>query len=100
VGLIQRAIEAEGISTISISLSRTITEKLKPPRALLVGFPLGHPMGNPFDRKVQRQILVDGLKYLNEIEKPGTIVDLTKTYRIKGGRCIFCKIKSDGICHP
>jgi D-proline reductase (dithiol) PrdB len=100
VGLIQRAIEAEGISTISISLSRTITEKVKPPRALLVAFPLGHPMGNPFDIKIQRQVLMDGLKSLKEIEKPGTIVDLTRTCGTKGGGCIFGSIKDEGICQP
>ena len=99
MGLIQRSIEAEGIPTISISLSRTITEKVKPPRALLVPFPLGHPMGAPLNRELQRQILMDGLKFLKEIEKPGMIVDLTKTYRIKGGECIFCKVKGEGICH-
>jgi hypothetical protein len=56
-------------------------------------------MGNPFDEKLQRQVLMDGLKYLKEIEKPGTIVDLTKTYGIKSGECIFCKAKGEGICH-
>ena len=99
MGLVQRAIETEGIPTISISLNRTITEKVRPPRVLLVGFPLGHPMGNPFDVKIQRQILMDGLKYLKEIEKPGTVVDLTKAYGVKGGECIFCKVKGEGISH-
>lgn len=98
MGLVQRAIEAEGIPTISISLNRTITEQVRPPRVLLVGFPLGHPMGNPFDEKLQRQVLMDGLKYLKEIVKPGTIVDLTRTYRTKGGGCIFGSIKGEGIC--
>ena len=44
---------------------------------------------------------MDGLKFLKEIEKPGMIVDLTKTYGIKGGECISCKVKvkDEGICH-
>ena len=92
MGLIQRAIEAAGIPTISISLNRTITEKVMPPRALLVGFPLGHPMGNPFDGELQRQILLAGLKYLKEIGDPGTIVDLTRTYGSDGRKCLLCKI--------
>lgn len=92
MGLIQRAIEAAGIPTISISLNRTITEKVKPPRALLVGFPLGHPMGNPFDGELQRQILLAGLKYLKEIDDPGTIVDLTKTYGSDGRKCRFGQV--------
>lgn len=81
-----------GIPTISISLNRTITEKVKPPRTLLVDFPLGHPMGNPFDKGLQRQILMEALKYLKEIIEPGTIVDLTKKYRLKGGKCSLCEV--------
>ena len=92
MGLIQRAIEAGGIPTISISLNRTITEKVKPPRALLVGFPLGHPMGNPSDEELQRQILLAGLKYLKEIGDPGTIVDLTKSYGDNGRKCLLCRV--------
>jgi hypothetical protein len=86
VGLIQRAIEAEGMSTISISLNRRITEKAKPPRALLVDFPLGHPMGNPFDQALQKKILAEALKQLRIIEKPGSIVDWTGIYGSKGGK--------------
>jgi hypothetical protein len=93
VGLIQRAIEAEGVSTISISLNRRITEKVKPPRALLVDFPLGHPMGTPFDCGLQRKILVEALMYLQVIVDPGTILDRTKTYRIKAGKCTACKVE-------
>ena len=56
-------------------------------------------MGNAFNRTLQRQILMDGLKFLKEIEKPGMIVDLTKKYRIKGGECIFGSVRGDEICH-
>ncbi len=91
MGLIQRAVEAEGIPTISISLNRTITEKVKPARALLVGFPLGHPMGNPFDGELQREILLAGLKYLKEIGDPGTIVNLTKSYGEMGKNGYFAR---------
>ncbi len=81
------------MSSISISLNRTITEKVKPPRALLVDFPLGHPMGNPSDDELQRRILAEALKYLKDIVKPGAIVDLRETYRIKGGKCRACEIE-------
>jgi D-proline reductase (dithiol) PrdB len=92
VGLIQRAIEEEGIPTISISLDRTITEKVKPPRSLLLAFPLGHPMGNPFDEEAQRRLLREGLEYIETIKEPKTIVDLTSTYRIEGGKCTSCEV--------
>ncbi|MFQ6079932.1 MAG: hypothetical protein ACE5NJ_12490 [Thermodesulfobacteriota bacterium] len=101
MGLIQRAIEAEGISTISISLNRTITEKVKPPRALLVGFPLGHPMGNPSEKKRQRQILTEGLNHLIKIVEPGTIADMREFYHIEGEKCTLCTVEmgqSEGRC--
>ncbi len=83
MGLIQRVIEAEGISTISISLNRTITEKVKPPRALLVNFPLGHPLGKPLDKVTQREVLAEALRSLKEIAEPGSILD-KKSGRVQG----------------
>jgi hypothetical protein len=77
------------MSTISISLNRRITEKVKPPRALLVGFPLGHPMGNPFDHALQKKILVEALKQFKAIEESGAILDWTGIYGFKGGKYIL-----------
>jgi len=76
VGLIQRVIEAQGIATMSISLSKEITQKVRPPRALFAGFPLGHPFGFPRQSSRQLQIIRLLLKYLKEIRVPGTIVEL------------------------
>lgn len=81
MGLIQRAIEEAGIPTLSISLNRTVTEKVKPPRAVLVGYPLGHPMGKPFDKKTQISLLKEGLALLRDIRVPGTLVDASDRYR-------------------
>jgi D-proline reductase (dithiol) PrdB len=81
VGLIQRAIEEAGIPTLSISLNRTVTEKVKPPRAVLVGYPLGHPMGRPFDKKTQTSLLKEALTLLRDIRVPGTLVDASDRYR-------------------
>ena len=92
MGLIGRAVEEVGIPTISISLNLAITEKVKPPRALLLDFPLGHPMGNPFDKALQRQILMSGLKYLKEISRPATIVDLRGIYRFERRECALCTV--------
>jgi hypothetical protein len=43
--VLARVLEAHGIATTSISLVREHTEKIKPPRALLVPFPFGHAFG-------------------------------------------------------
>lgn len=57
VGLIQRFIEYAGITTVSISLLREITVKIRPPRALFVPFPLGYPLGEPNNPELQTKIL-------------------------------------------
>ena len=74
------------MSSISISLNRRVTEKVKPPRALLVDFPLGHPMEKPFDYTLQKRILVEALKQLMIIEESGTILHWTAIYGTKGGK--------------
>jgi hypothetical protein len=43
VELIQRAIEYAGMSTVSLSVLREITEKVRPSRALFVPYLLGEP---------------------------------------------------------
>lgn len=57
VGLIQRIIEHQGITTVSLSLLREITEKIRPPRALFVPYPLGYPLGVPNDSARQIHIM-------------------------------------------
>jgi hypothetical protein len=74
VGLIQRVIEAAGIPTISVTLSRGISQKVKPPRAVFTGFPLGHPFAFPNQQFRQVQLLRLMLKYLQSIGTPGTII--------------------------
>jgi D-proline reductase (dithiol) PrdB len=76
VGLIQREIEAAGIATISITLSKDITRQVKPPRAIYPGYPLGHPLGFPGQALHHLQMLRLLLKNIEEIDSPGTIVEL------------------------
>ncbi len=76
MGLIQRAVEAVGIASISITLSREITRKVNPPRAVYSGYPLGHPLGFPGQAFLQLQMLRLLLKNIEEIDSPGTIVEL------------------------
>ncbi len=75
MGLVSRAIEAEGIPTIGITISRKMTEAIRPPRSLFVDFPMGRPMGRAFDNRTQRAVLKEALKTLEDITEPGSIVD-------------------------
>ncbi len=64
------------MATISVSLSKEITRKVNPPRAVYTGLPLGHPLGFPGQAFRQLQILRLILRYLEEIDSPGTLIEL------------------------
>jgi hypothetical protein len=70
VGLIQRAVEYAGITTVSISLLREITEQIAPPRALFVPFPLGYPLGNPDDPELQKRVMRAAFALLSRTDVP------------------------------
>lgn len=72
-GLIARALEESGISTVTISLLQEITAKIKPPRALQVSYGFGFPFGRPDDVTLQRKILKAALRMLDEVTLPGTV---------------------------
>jgi len=70
VGLVQRAVEEVGISTVSITLVESITKKVKPPRALLVPYPLGYPLGEPNNPTLQHAIIAETLALFECDEEP------------------------------
>lgn len=70
VGLLQGLIEDSGIATVSISMLEEMTRKVKPPRALLVPFPLGYPLGRPRDSAVQRKVILQALTLLTRTDLP------------------------------
>lgn len=55
-------LEAAGLATVSISQVREHTEKIRPPRAVFVPFPLGMPMGAPDDAEQQHRVLAAALQ--------------------------------------
>ena len=75
MGLIQRTIEASGIPTVSISIVREYTEKIKPPRAIFLRWPFGHPLGEPGNINQQAAVLDKALEALSSIDTPGTIIE-------------------------
>lgn len=72
-GLIARALEESGISTVTISLLREVTEKVRPPRALEVPYGFGFPLGQANDVKLQHMILNAALNMLEQVEAAGEI---------------------------
>jgi hypothetical protein len=73
VGLIARAIESAGIPTVSISITKDLTESVGVPRAVFVKWPLGHPLGEADTEAQQRTMIYEALQLLVEANEPGTI---------------------------
>lgn len=55
--MLARTFEEHGLATTSISLVREHTDKVKPPRALFVPFPFGHPLGEANDAELQTRVM-------------------------------------------
>ena len=62
--------EDEGVPTVVVALVREHAEKVRPPRALWVPFPLGRPFGAPNDSEGQRQVLRRALALLEAPSGP------------------------------
>ncbi len=63
--MIQSVIEKAGIPTVSITMLKEITAKVRPPRALFVDTPLGYPLGKPHDSALQKSIIEAALSLLS-----------------------------------
>jgi hypothetical protein len=70
VGLVQAAIEREGISTVSVTLLREVAEIIGPPRSLHVPYPLGFPLGEPHNPALQHRIIAAALALLERHDVP------------------------------
>jgi D-proline reductase (dithiol) PrdB len=79
--LIQREIEGTGIATVSISIVREYTEKVKPPRAIFLRWPFGHPLGEPHHPAQQSAVLGKAFEALYQIAAPGEIIDVNWRWR-------------------
>jgi D-proline reductase (dithiol) PrdB len=76
VGLVARVIEEAGIPTVLVSTGRDLTRQVLPPRSVFVNFPMGNPFGRPHDAAMQRRILLDALRLVEETTESGAFVDL------------------------
>ncbi len=70
VGLVQAAIEREGITTVSITLLREVAALIGPSRSLFVPYPLGFPLGEPHNPELQHRIIAAALALLERQDVP------------------------------
>ena len=73
VGLIQGALEEAGMATVGVSMTRELTEKVRPPRTLEVPYPFGYPLGAPGDAPLQSAIIRQALALLDDLGPPPVI---------------------------
>jgi len=66
VGLVGAELERQGIATVCIQLVRTVAERVRPPRSLLVPFAHGYPFGEPGDATVQLAVLEAALGMIED----------------------------------
>ncbi|RMD81379.1 MAG: hypothetical protein D6815_11940 [Candidatus Dadabacteria bacterium] len=76
MGLVARFVEAAGIPTLTMSVGRDITERVVPPRAVFLDYPMGNEIGRPHQLQEQRAIIRAAFAAAAEMKEPGTILDL------------------------
>lgn len=81
LGHIQTAIEAAGITTVSVTVRPDITRAVRVPRAAYVRFPLGNLFGEPGQPEVQRRILKEVLSIVETAEQAETVVEFPYRWR-------------------
>lgn len=68
--------EARGLPTVSLTSARDITERVRPPRAAFLDYPLGNQTGHPHNAGEQREIVLAALQMLETATAAGQILDL------------------------
>jgi len=80
VGLVQRVLEANGISTASLSMIPDFTRATGVPRLAGLAYPMSRPMGRPGDADGQREVLRCLLGLLESARAPGAYLELPFTW--------------------
>ena len=80
MGLVARILEKAGFPTICLTAARSITESANPPRSAFVDMPLGYTAGRPHEPEFQRDLLRQAFRAAENIDTPGSIVDLDVTW--------------------
>ena len=93
--------EAAGLSTVVIVPIRNVAERIRPPRALAVEFPLGLPLGKPGDADFQHRVL-DAAFALFENPTGPVLEDFPEAIRSVDSEPLVCSVppRYDPELHP
>ncbi len=84
MGLVARALEAAGVSTLCLTSAYSITASVNPPRAAFSDMPLGHTVGRPHEPEFQRDLLRRAFRAAEAMDEPGTIAPTGVTWDANG----------------
>lgn len=89
--LVQNILEHAGMSTVSLTLLPHVSKGVGVPRAIYLRFPQGNAFGEPFDVKMQRDVLTTALDAVTAVRTPGTILEFPARWRTS-------LPEGDGVC--
>lgn len=72
LGIVARTIEERGIPTMLLSVDRTITDKIRPPRTAYYDGKLGTVVGDPNWKQYQLRVLDEALRWIETLDQPGS----------------------------
>ena len=75
-GLISRALDREGISTVTLMTIREVAQQVKLPRPLFINFPFGRTLGPAHATALHKSIVNDMVHALKTLERPGKVTEL------------------------
>lgn len=88
LGIVAREIERKGIPTMLLSVDRTITDKVRPPRTAYYDGEIGATVGKPNWKQYQLRVLDESLRWIETFDQPTSrklVVDLeTETEQNRG----------------
>lgn len=76
MGLVQRVLEASGISTVALSMIPDLTRAVGVPRLAGLSYPMSRPLGRPHDADGQRAVLRAALEVLASASGPDSYAEL------------------------
>ncbi len=72
LGIVARAIEERGIPTMLISVDRSVTDKIRPPRTAYYTGEFGAVAGKPNWKQYQLRVLDEALRWIETFDQPGS----------------------------
>ncbi len=71
VGLVARALELEGVPTMTLAVAKDVVESVRPPRVAIYDGEPGSVSGLPNFPEHQRRILDEALRLIEPMDQPG-----------------------------